>query len=201
MMTETETRTTTDELAAFLLDLQREEMSPLTLRNYQCDLAGFARWFEGSIGKPFSAREVTPTDVRDYKAHLVTVERRKPATVNRRLAALRKFFAWAKGRKLITELPTDPVKGVPQDRRAPRALEQREVNKVIREAEHRGKQRDHAVLMVLRHTGLRVSELCALRLADVDISERKGTLTVRRGKGAKHRELPLNADVRRALTQ
>src|SRR3712207_4864673 len=129
MTTKTETQSMTDELAAFLLDLQGEEASPLTLRNYQSALAHFARWFEGSIGKPFAARDVTPTDVREYKAHLVTVERRKPATVNRRLAALRKFFAWAKGRRLITELPTDAVKGVPQDRRAPRSLAAREVNK------------------------------------------------------------------------
>src|SRR3982750_4742446 len=113
MTTEIDTRTTTDELAAFLLDLQREEVSPHTVRNYQVDLAGFARWFAQSIGTPFAAREVTPTDVRAYRAHLVTVQRRAPATVNRRLAALKKFFAWAKGRKLITELPTEPVKGVP----------------------------------------------------------------------------------------
>jgi site-specific recombinase XerD len=201
MTTETQTHNTTNELAAFLLDLGREEVSPLTLRNYQADVANFARWFAGSIGKPFAAVEVTPTDVRDYKAHLVTVERRKPATVNRRLAALRKFFTWAKGRRLISELPTDPVKGVPQDRRAPRSLEAREVNRLIREAERRTKKRDIALLKTLRHTGLRVSELCALRLGDVETGERKGTLIVRRGKGAKHRELPLNADVRTAINQ
>ncbi len=55
--------------------------------------------------------------------------------------------------------------------------------------------------MTLRHTGLRVGELCALRLGDVDLSERKGRVTVRSGKGQKYRVIPLNADVRRALAQ
>ncbi len=143
---------------------------------------------------------MTPTDVRDYRAHLVTVERRAPATVNRRLAALRKFFGWAKGRKLITELPTDPVKGVPTAPRAPKSLAKREVDRIIREAERRGKKRDVAILLTLRHTGLRVGELCDLRLGDIEVGERKGQLTVREGKGRKHRTVPLNVDVRRALT-
>ena len=55
--------------------------------------------------------------------------------------------------------------------------------------------------MLLRHTGLRVAELCALPLDDIDMSERKGAVTVRSGKGQKYRMVPLNADVRRALGQ
>src|SRR3712207_3503034 len=62
-----------------------------------------------------------------------------------------------------------------------------------------GNRRDHALLMTLRHTGIRVAELCDLRVGDVVTSERKGTLTVRAGKGMKQRTVPLNADVRRAL--
>src|SRR3712207_8930752 len=46
-----------------------------------------------------------------------------------------------------------------------------------------GNRRDHALLMTLRHTGIRVAELCDLRVGDVVTSERKGTLTVRAGKG------------------
>jgi hypothetical protein len=80
----------TDDLTAFLLELYREEASPRTIASYRSDLACFARWYSETNGEPFSARVTTPTDVRDYKAHLVAVEHRDPATVNRRLAALRK---------------------------------------------------------------------------------------------------------------
>jgi site-specific recombinase XerD len=193
------TRSVTDDLAAFLLDLCKEEVSPNTLASYQSDLAGFARWFSETNGEAFSAKAVTPTDVRDYKAHLVSVEHRAPATVNRRLAALRKFFTWAKGARHVTELPTETVKGLPRAPRAPKSLEKREVDRLIRRAQQRGKKRDIAILELLRHTGLRVSELTTVRLDDIEITERKGAVTVRSGKGNKYRVVPLNADVRRAL--
>jgi integrase/recombinase XerD len=188
-----------DEVRAFLGELARQEAAAKTLASYASDLAVFGRWFHETLGQPFTAAAVTPTDIREYKSHLVTVQRRKPATVNRHLAALKKFFTWAKGAGLITELPTDTVKSVPQAPRAPHALEKREVDRLIRMAEHAGKKRDLAILLTLRHTGIRVGELCALRTGDVVVSERKGLLTVRRGKRNKYREIPLNADVRHAI--
>lgn len=50
-------------------------------------------------------------------------------------------------------------------------------------------------------TGLRVGEVSALRLADLDLHERTGTVRVHDGKGRKERHVPLNATVRRALRQ
>src|SRR5829696_3508402 len=101
---------TPQEVQAFLTDLARQEVASLTLTSYRSDLALFARWFTGTNAEPFTAAAVTPTDVRDYRAHLVSVEHRAPATVNRRLAALRKFFIWAKAERHITDIPTDSVK-------------------------------------------------------------------------------------------
>lgn len=49
------------------------------------------------------------------------------------------------------------------------------------------------------HTGLRVSEVANLKVGDVRISPRKGSVTVRGGKGNKFRSVPLNADVRKAI--
>jgi integrase/recombinase XerD len=187
------------DITRFLDDLGRQDIAPATVSAYQADLRAFARWFPDTTGEPFSARAVTPTDLREYKGYLRTVERRQAATVNRRLAALRAFFRWAKGTGLISELPTENVKGVPAAPRSPKALAKREVDRLIREAERHGKPRNLAILHLLRHTGIRVGELANLRLDDIDISERRGMLLVRSGKGDKDRTLPLNNDVRRAL--
>src|SRR5439155_537726 len=119
---------------------------------------------------------VTPTDVREYRGYLLNVERRQPSTVNRRLAALRKFFQWAKANALINELPTEQVKGVSAVRKAPKWLEKRDVDRLMRTVERGGSKRDLALVLLLRHTGIRVSELASLRLADLEISERKGSL-------------------------
>src|SRR5215210_8882983 len=110
----------------FLQDLQRQETSPNTRRSYQLDLLHFASWFARTLGEGFSPEAVTPTDVREYRGYLLQVEKRQPATVNRRLAALRRFFQWAKATGLVNEMPTDDVKGVASSPRAPRWLDKRE---------------------------------------------------------------------------
>src|SRR3954453_21818047 len=183
----------------FLQDLQRQETSPKTRRSYQLDLLHFASWFARTVGEGFSPEAVTPTDVRDYRSHLINVEKRQPATVNRRLAALRRFFQWAKATGLAKELPTDNVKGVASSPRAPHWLDKRDVDRLIRTVERHGKTRDLAIVLTLRHTGIRVSELSGLTLGDIETSERKGSLTVRSGKGSKFRVLPLNVDARREI--
>jgi site-specific recombinase XerD len=187
------------DITAFVAELGRQGMATKTVTTYATDLTMFARWFTDSTGEPFTARSVTPTDVLDYKAHLRTVQRRQAATVNRRLAALRKFFLWAQGTGRITEVPTATVKGVPSSPRIPKSLAKREVDRLLREAEKAGNKRNLAILLLLRHTGLRVGELCNLRLSDISISERKGSVLVRSGKGDKDRIVPLNHDVRESL--
>jgi site-specific recombinase XerD len=70
------TQTQPDDVTLFLADLIRQEVSAKTVASYRSDLAGFARWFESTLGQPFTAAAVAPTDIREYKAHLVSVERR-----------------------------------------------------------------------------------------------------------------------------
>jgi site-specific recombinase XerD len=98
------------------------------------------------------------------------------------------------------------VESVPETRTAPRALSRSELNRLTRAAEqdavagvHQGK-RNLAVIQMLRQTGLRVGELVALTKDDVEISERKGSLTVRSGKGGKFRVVPVNVEARQALS-
>jgi site-specific recombinase XerD len=199
MTTTIEPSTQAADITAFLTDLTREARSELTWRAYRSDLNLFATWFTHTTGDPFEASKLTRIDVRDYKQHLLAVEGKAAATVNRRLAALRTFGAWAKRRGLIADLPTEGIVDVPVPKQAPKALDERAVDRVLRRTDQSGHRRDHAILMTLRHTGLRVSELCDLRVGDVVTSERKGTLTVRAGKGMKQRTVPLNTDVRRAI--
>src|SRR5215218_10203736 len=91
------TREDADQLVGrFLQDLQRQETSPRTRDAYRLDLLHFADWFARTVGEGFGPEAVTPTDIREYRGHLINVEKRQPATVNRRLAALRRFFQWAK---------------------------------------------------------------------------------------------------------
>lgn len=194
-----------EDVTRFIDDLRRQEAAAKTVANYLSDLNCFARWFQGSVGEEFTATAVTPTDIRDYRGYLQTTQGAKPATVNRRLAALRRFFGWAVAEGIVAENPTTTVKGVQSVPQDPRSLEKREVDKLIRAAERDATdgpgKRNLAILRTLQHTGLRVGELCDLRRPDVFISERKGSVTVRSGKGNKHRVVPLNNDARKAISE
>jgi integrase/recombinase XerD len=191
---------TMEPIERFVAELHRQEKSPNTTQSYRYDLVLFSRWLEGTTGAVLQADRITPTDLREYRAYLLTVEQRSPATINRRLASLRTFFQWARAEGLCQEIPTDAVKGVSSSPRAPKSLPKKDVERLIREAEQGGNKRDLALLQVLRHTGIRVGELTALRTGDVTLSERKGQLVIRSGKGSKYRVVPLNADARKALS-
>jgi site-specific recombinase XerD len=61
------------------------------------------------------------------------------------------------------------------------------------------RQRDASMVLFLMHTGLRLHEALDQQLDDMQMSERKGLLLVRQGKGSKQRSIPLNADARKAI--
>jgi integrase/recombinase XerC len=59
--------------------------------------------------------------------------------------------------------------------------------------------RDEAIVALMLHAGLRVSEVCNLKRDDIQISARKGKVNVW-GKGNKYREIPLNVTARRIIS-
>jgi site-specific recombinase XerD len=200
------------ELKAFEKYLHQQERADLTVRGYLTDLGQFMLWFEQTNGESFSLPAVTPTDVREYRQHLTTVKRRKPATVNRHLAALSALMAWAKRTGQVEHDPTEDVRGVPQVPQGPRSLNKKEQYALQRAIEKdiqlsriryprrwRTHQRDASLAIFLLHTGLRLSEVLSLRLDDFQITERKGLVTVRQGKGGMSRSVPLNTEARKAL--
>ena len=71
----------------------------------------------------------------------------------------------------------------------------------MRKEIHRfGNERDICIFELLANTGIRVSELVDIKLTDISVSERKGTLFIKEGKGNSKRTLPLNKDTRQAIT-
>lgn len=173
-------------------------LSSNTLRAYRTDVRLFADWVARlSIVEPSG---VTRTAVRRYVASLSTREFAR-RSIARKVASLRRYFAWAEAEGLV---PIDPTLGVQArggDGRLPRVLDQRELSHLLDgpvgddEPEWR-RHRDAAVLEVLYASGVRVSELCTLQLDQVHLAE--GYLTVW-GKGSKERRVPLGGPACDAL--
>ena len=195
---------------AFHQHLVQLDRAALTITGYEHDLSLFAQWFEQRNGEPLTPGALTATDGREYRQHLLTTAKLGPATVNRRLAAVRAYGAWAAASDQLDINPVAHIKNVAEQEHGPRWLTRPQQAALVRAAEkltrnartvaaRQQAQRDETILILLLNTGLRISELCALQRSDVVISERKGTLRVRQGKGTRHRAIPLNAPARKVL--
>jgi site-specific recombinase XerD len=192
----------TDYLLNFALSLEEAERSSVTIKNYLCDLNYFVKWFEQKTNQKLSPDLITPTDLRDYKHYLSEVLLLKPKTVNRKLSSLKSFLNWALGEELIPEhrIPRVP-QPIPEATVGPQWLDRNEQHALLRIVEQSKNQRDLTIIQLLLNTGLRVSELCSLMWSDIQITNRKGRLIVRSGKGGKRREIPLNQDARQVLQE
>jgi integrase/recombinase XerC len=173
-----------------------------TVKAYSHDVASFGQWWEQSTGRAFQPQVVVSPDIVEYRGYLQR-QGRKPATINRRLNALRKFFLWAKREQLATDTPFDILENVfvkVQQDVSPGWLDPNEQLTLVRAVRDKGNRRDLTIIQTFLNTGLRLSELAVLKVSDIEISERRGTLFVRSGKGIKQREIPLNKQARAALS-
>ncbi len=173
------------------------DLAPATVRLYAADARRFAAWL-AATGRAGPLAAATLGDAKDYRDTLVAA-RRAPATVNRALVSLALFYD-AAGRR--GDNPFRRVARVDAVPRAPQALTRTAWHAVRRAAEARV-ARDHGLALALacliRYAGPRVGEVAALQLPDVQLGARRGTLTIRRGKGLKHRTVPLVLEAREPL--
>jgi integrase/recombinase XerC len=175
--------------------------SPHTVKAYVGDVQRFAKWWEQTSGDSFGPALVDSRDVQDYRGSLIQ-KQLKPATINRRLKAVQHFFKWASRTHQAHFNPFDILAQVylkEQRNTAPQWLSRQEQLALLRAVRKAENLRDLAIVQTLLGSGLRVSELTALTLADVDLAERKGSVRVRSGKGMKARTIPLDQRTRQAL--
>jgi len=185
-----------DPLAAFLRHLAAERnASAHTLRSYRTDLEDFQRHLADGDGFGLAA-----ADARAVRGWLAALHARglQPASIGRKLAALRSCFRFLVRRGVVATNPARQVRGPRQPRKLVSFLPSDEATELVeaRAVGGASRVRDVAVLEMLYATGVRVSELAGLNLDAVDRTER----TVRvLGKGRKERFVPYGGKAARAL--
>lgn len=142
--------------------------------------------------------EATEIDIANFKNWLT--RNFKPSTVRQTLTHLKAFYDFLVEIGSAIDNPVSHVKAPVEVRKAPKWLSRNEQNALIRAVRKGGNLRDFTLITMLLHTGLRVQEVCNVRLTDLDLGDRRGTVNVL-GKHNRYREVPLNADVRKALAQ
>ncbi|HEU4421548.1 MAG TPA: tyrosine recombinase XerC [Pilimelia sp.] len=183
-------------VAVFVAHLRDERgLSPHTVAAYRRDATQFLE-FAGRAGVTDPAA-VEPLLLRRFLA-LQRTRGLAASSIARKGAALRALFRFLARRGLVAENPAAGL-GVPRGpRRLPVVLKARQVDRLLAGPQPTDPVglRDRAVLELLYATGIRVGELCGLRLGDVDLAA--DTVRVL-GKGAKQRVVPFGEPARAAL--
>src|SRR5215469_4603025 len=167
-----------------LEELQRRHYAYRTANTYIRIVRDFAAYFHRPPDK------LGPEHIRQYQAYLFQNKKLSPATVSQYVSALRFLFVKTLRRHFLTEhipFPKSP-------RRLPVVLSPEEVTRLIdaaRNLYHR------TLLMTLYSTGVRRSELCRLKVSDIDSQRRMIRIT--QGKGSRDREVPLSQTLLQAL--
>lgn len=179
---------------------------PATRAAYVSDLEAFIEW-AGRAGVTQPA-EANRRMLRRYVAFLGTKVSNRGTpysrrTIVRKVASLRRYFAWAKRAGLSEEDPAVRLSGGPAKGRLPRVLNAGDLEALL-EAMPPGAEndpwelRDRAVMELLYGSGLRVGELCGLDLDDIHPGSRTVIVT---GKGEKERRVPVNEPALAAVSE
>lgn len=189
-------------VARFLQHLEVERnTSAYTVRNYGHAITELTQWHQETRQAPPAWPELRREDLRLYLRWLGRRELAR-AAIALRFSALRTFYRFLLREGLVTGLPTKGLSLPKQEKRLPQFLREPQMNDLLaaplkecgRLRENSSEPvdpipflRDAAVLELVYSSGLRVSEVCGLRVEDVDRGAQ--SLNVR-GKGRKERRVP-----------
>ena len=178
----------------YLDHLQVERMvSPNTLDGYRRDLTALASWADAN------GHDLLRLGAEDIRAFVAAEHRRglSPKSLQRRLSAVRSFYRWLLKNGRIAASPAAAIRAPKAPRKLPQVLDPDEAKVLVEvPTDVPLGLRDRALLELFYSSGLRLSELCALRWRDLDLAD--GLVTVL-GQGNKQRSVPVGSHARNAL--
>ena len=193
--------TEVDEFLKYLADERND--SPNTVQAYRRDLEAFQRFCDAYFGGP-NAWDWSTVDRLAMRAFMGDLQRRGlvKRSVARAVSALRTFYRFLGTRYGLEANPTKSVRLPKLEKRLPAVLDRAQVELMFEFAESAAAKggflgrRDLAILEVFYATGMRLSELTGLNIADADIVSEQVKI---RGKGKKERIVPLGSHATRAI--
>lgn len=163
----------------FLAWLTRRGRRPSTLRSYTSDWQALTIWYRRDAGRPFGAAAIDATLIGRWRA-AVENKGKSASTVLRRMAFARTYGKWLTSEGLLERAELAEVRDearLSRPDRGPQILDATEVCALLAQVDARGCRRDQAIVYTLLDTGVRVSELAALDVGDLDFA--RGELWVR----------------------
>lgn len=184
-------------MEALEAELHDDDLADTTIERTMIDARQFFEWFEETNGVALDPQDVqiVSVDLREYRGWLQRKDL-TPGTIQRKFASIRKAIMMLDPKLALgldwPKLPTE-------QRTAPSGFSRNERHAILRAAEMLS-VRDEAIIKLLLYTGPRASSLAAAKLSNVTINARGGEIVYDVTKGNRQYSVPLNAEVRRALS-
>lgn len=184
-----------DVLGEYERALAGSRLAPGTRRAYHSRVAGYLDWLSGNEvggsdlggGDPLADPAARDRAVEEYRSWVKSERAAKPTTVNAVLTALDHFYEHLRlGAAVVVrdELPDATA----------RVLSRPEQWRFLQAVERHESVRDQAIGYALFYTGVRVAELVALDVPDIQTTARRARVIVRPSRHSRYRELPLESD-------
>jgi site-specific recombinase XerD len=180
----------------FINALTGNNFSTQSIRAYSADITQFIEYLQSVRVDWNNPKKLERLDIVGFMNRLAGLKR-SGTTRARKLASIRHFLKFLKENGVIAGNPAETVIRARKEEKDPTVLFKNEYKALLYEAEENS--RDYAILMTFLKSGIRESELAALKIGDIDFLHNE--LTVREGKGKKERTIPLMPELKRALRQ
>ena len=166
------------------------QFSQNTLEAYGSDVDSFLQYCEATEKDPL---KIGPEFLDQYHIQLREIEHLAPASIARKLEAVKCFYKFLQIEERIDKDPTCFLKTAKRTQKIPRQLSRQEMERLLSFPAKRFEEiRTVTMIDLLYAAGLRVSELINLRLEHVNLKER---WVLAFGKGSKQRFVPLHHEV------
>jgi integrase/recombinase XerD len=171
------------------------DRSEQTIIGYTKDLHSFNDWFADHSGKVPMLSNITYKHIEEYLYYLKIERDYADASRQRHLHSLSSFMKYAIREGKININPCDKVAKFSVTKKVRDSLTEDEVQRLINISSGNG----YIIICILYYAGLRISELCSLKMSNVDFNA--NTIKVVNGKGKKDRVIPISKKLREIMLQ
>lgn len=168
----------------FINSLYNRKLSERTLQEYHSDLKHFIGWHEYqgldtcTNVHVFSFEQINVKELESYIKCMSNLSELKPSTINRRISTLKLFFNWAYHEKISKKNPAKHIKLIIIDKAPLRIITEDEEKNLLEAVKAHGSIRDQAIIKIMIYTGIRVSEICNLKISDIHLLKKESYIEI-----------------------
>jgi len=183
----------------FIRDCKIRNLSQHTLQYYKNELVKTVKRLEHE-GVSTLPAEITSDQIKEHVILSMMREGLKETTINSNLRAIHSFFNFLERECYVIHNPVRNVKLIKQKKTVIQTFSSEQIHILLHQPNMKTFTglRDYTMMMFLLETGIRVKEICGIKINDVNLND--GIVLIREAKGYKERNVPIQQTMKKQLS-